>query len=148
MAKLDLDSAYCLLHWYARCAILCITIVEIIAYILMRQYFGIASGPNELCLISELLVDYTTALMGDETWNPDSLHNPNEDIPFNIDYEDPSIEIERFKEILHVVIDTKQSYIDGYIDDLLTMIIEKVKLIKKGIHVIPLICFILFRPVH
>ena len=43
---------------------------------------------------------------------------------------------------------TKQSYINGYINDLLTIIIEELNLMKKGICVIPLICIMLFRQVH
>lgn len=148
MAKHDLDSAYRRLHWHARCALLCITIVGNIAYILTRLCFGIASGPNEWCLISELIVDFATALMEDKTWNPDSLFNPNDDIPLNIEYVDDSIKLEQVKKIIFENINTKSSYIDGYIDDLLTLILEELELLKKGIHVIPLICFILFRPVH
>ena len=45
--KHDLDSAYRRLHWHAKCALLCITIVQNIAYILTRLCFGIASGPSE-----------------------------------------------------------------------------------------------------
>ena len=41
-------------------------------------------------------------------------------------------------------IDIEDSYIDRYIDDLLTLIIEDGILIRKGIHVIQLICYILF----
>ena len=65
-----------------------------------------------------------------------------------ISHEDSTTKIENVKDILCNVIDTKDSYIKGYIDDLLTIILEGAKLIKRGIHVIPLICFILFRSVH
>lgn len=148
MAKHDLDSAYRRLHWHAKCALLCITIVSNIAYILTRLCFGIASGPNEWCLISELIVDFATALLEDDTWNPDDLFNPNENIPSHTEYVDSSVEIEQVKKVIFRNTKTKNSYIDGYIDDLLTLIIEELGLIKKGIHVIPLILFILFRPVH
>ena len=63
MSKYDLDSAYRRLHWYAKCALLCITIINTIAYLLTRLCFGIASGPSEWCLISETIVDFATILM-------------------------------------------------------------------------------------
>ena len=148
MAKHDLDSAYRRLHWHAKCALLCITVVSNIAYILTRLCFGIASGPNEWCLISELMVDFATALIEDSSWDPSELFNPNEDIPTDIDYVDPSIKIENVKNVIFENRKTKKSYIDGYIDDLLTIILEELDLLKRGLHVIPLICLILFRPVH
>ena len=148
MAKHDLDSAYRRLHWHAKCALLCITVVSNIAYILTRLCFGIASGPNEWCLISELMVDFATALIEDNTWDPEELFNPNENIPLDIDYVDSSVKIENVKKVIFENRKTKKSYIDGYIDDLLTIILEELNLLKKGLHVIPLICLILFRPVH
>lgn len=58
MAKHDLDSAYCRLHWHAKCALLCITIIANIAYLLTRLCFAISSGSSEWCLISKTLVDF------------------------------------------------------------------------------------------
>ena len=148
MTKHDLDSAYRRLHWHAKCALLCITVVSNIAYLLTRLCFGIASGPNEWCLISELMVDFATALIGDESWDPDEIYNPNEDIPLDIDYVDSSVKIEKVKNVIFENKRTIKSYIDGYIDDLLTMILEELDLLKRGVHVMPLVCLILFRPVH
>lgn len=148
MAKHDLDSAYRRFHWHAKCALLCMTIVANIAYLLTRLCFGIASGPSEWCLVSETVVDFANALMRDETWDPIDLHNPHEDIPTNIEYSDDSIKLKQVKNIIFNDMDLEDSYIDGYIDDLLTLILETNRLIQRGIHVIPLILYILFRPVH
>ena len=41
-----------------------------------------------------------------------------------------------------------QTYIDGYIDDILTIILDYEHLILRGVHTVPLICYIFFRPVH
>ena len=67
--KHDLDSACRRLHWHTKCALLCITIVQNIAYILKRLCFGIASGPSEWCVMSEILVDYASILLKDKTWD-------------------------------------------------------------------------------
>ena len=45
-------------------------------------------------------------------------------------------------------IDINETYIDGYIDDFLTLIIDDKNLIPRGIHAIPLFLYLVFRPVH
>ena len=109
MAKHDLDSAYRRLHWHARCALLCITVVSNIAYLLTRLCFGIASGPNEWCLVSETIVDFANVLMRDSTWNPNETFNPNEFIPSHIDYVEDSVPIETVKDIIYKNISTEDS---------------------------------------
>ena len=42
----------------------------------------------------------------------------------------------------------KDNHIDGYIDNLLTIILDSPSLIPRGIHVVPLVCYVFFRPVH
>ena len=41
-----------------------------------------------------------------------------------------------------------QTYIDGYINDILTIILDYEHLILRGFRKVPLICYIFFRPVH
>jgi len=100
MAKHDLDSAYCRLHWHAKCALLCITIISNIAYLLTRLCFGISSGPSEWCLISETLVDFATILINDKTWDPKKIYNPKKEIPIHPKYENENIPIKNTKKIL------------------------------------------------
>ncbi len=147
MTKHDLDSAYRRLHWHAKCALLCITIVNSIAYLLTRLCFGIASGPSEWCLISETIVDFASILIADSSWNPKKIFNPKKEISSEIEYLDDSIPLKTTKEILFKV-PTTDSYIDGYIDDMITIIIALNHLIYKAIQVIPLLCLVFFRPVH
>ena len=47
ICKLDLDAAYMRLHVLAAMAVLTITIIRNIAYILLRLPFGVANGPND-----------------------------------------------------------------------------------------------------
>ena len=146
--KHDLDSAYRRLHWHAKCALLCITIVQNLAYILTRLCFGIASGPSEWCVISETIVDYAAILMKDKTWNASELFNPHEDISSKIEYLDDSIKCENTKDIISKNIETTDSYVDGYIDDLLTITLDDPDLVTRGSQAIPLMCHTIFRPVH
>ena len=147
MAKHDLDSAYRRLHWHARCTLLCITIISNIAYLLTRLCFGISSGPSEWCLISETLVDFAAILIKDKTWDPQEFFNPKEEIPTIPNYEDDRIPLKKGKKILFKL-PNEDTYIEGYIDDLLSIILAMESLILRAVHAIPLMCYILFRPVH
>ena len=55
--------------------------------------------------------------------DPKDVFNPNEDIPLDINFEDDSTPIQQSKNILFNFKVTK-SYIGGYIDDLITIIVE------------------------
>ena len=46
MTKLDLDAAYRRLHMLAKMAVLTMTIIKRMAYILMRLPFGEANAPT------------------------------------------------------------------------------------------------------
>ena len=147
LAKHDLDSAYRRLHWKAKIALLSITIVGSLAYILTRLCFGISSGPSEWCLISELIVDFANILILDPTWSTDSLRTSREGIPSSSSYlNDTSAPFKTKKLMYNIEID--QCHIDGYIDDLITIILDTEDLQKRANHVIPLLLHTFFRPVH
>ena len=147
MTKHDLDSAYRRLHWHAKCALLCITIIRSIAYVLTRLCFGIASGPSKWCLISETMVDFASILISNPSWDPKKIFNPKEEIYSKIDYLDDSIPLAKTKEILFKV-PTTDNYINRYIDDMITIILALDHLIHRAIQTIPLLCLVFFRPVH
>ena len=73
LIKIDLDAAYIRLHVRAKMALLMITIIDAIAYVLLRLPFGVANGPNDYLLISEPLFDLTNYIMEDPTFDPKTL---------------------------------------------------------------------------
>ena len=76
ISKLDLDAAYRRLHVLAAMAVMTITIIKKIAYILLRLPFGVANGLNDFCLISEPIIDFTNDILRDKTWSPQAIHSP------------------------------------------------------------------------
>ena len=76
LIKIDLDTAYRRLHVTAEMAILTITIIKKIAYILLRLPFGAANGPNDYSLVSEPIFDITNDILRDPTYDPSQLHSP------------------------------------------------------------------------
>ena len=94
-------------------------------------------GPSEWCVISEVIVDYASILLKDETWNKSKYFNPHKVISTLIEYLDDSIKCENVKDIITKDIENNSSFVCGYIDDLLTLILDKLKLISRGSQAIP-----------
>ena len=67
LTKLDLDAAYRRIHVLAAMAVLTITIIKKIAYILLRLPFGVANGPANYSLVSESIFNLTNKILDDNT---------------------------------------------------------------------------------
>ena len=76
LLKLDSDAAYRRLHVTAAMTVLTITIIQKIAYILLRLPFGVSNEPNDHSVISESIFDLTNDILRDETYDPMELHSP------------------------------------------------------------------------
>ena len=104
-------------------------------------------GPSKWYVISETMIDFTNILINNQLWNCIDIFNPKKEIPLFSTYENEEIPIKEAKEIMFKL-PLEDTYIDGYINDLLTIIIYSNDLILRGIHTVPSLCYILFRPVH
>ena len=71
-----MDAAYRQLHVIAAMAVLTITILKKIAYILLRLPFGVANGPNDFSLLSEPIMDLTNDILRDKEWDPTEIRSP------------------------------------------------------------------------
>ena len=79
ITKLDLGAAYRRIHVTAKMAILAITIIGEIAYILLRLPFGVANGPNDYGYASEPIMDLTNDILRNDSWDPDEIYSPLRD---------------------------------------------------------------------
>ena len=73
MSKVYLDAAYRRLHVHPRWAVTLCSIVDKIAYILLRVPFGVSAGPSRFSTVSEAFFDLIYDLLPDESWNPETL---------------------------------------------------------------------------
>ena len=146
ITKHDFDSAYRRLHWRIEIALLCITIIENIVYFLTRLAFGITSGPSEYSMLSDLMADYANILIHDESRNISDLHSPNQKLFGKILYQDASVQIKKSKK-LSVPVTSSKASVDGYIDDLVTLVLDEPALRERAENAVPLLVHILFRPV-
>ena len=76
MLKIDLDAAYGRLHVTAKMALLTITIIQKIAYVLLHLPFGVANGPNDYSVVSEPIFNLTNDVLRDPSFDPTILHSP------------------------------------------------------------------------
>ena len=130
--KIDLNAAYMRLHITAKMALLTITIIKEIAYILLRLPFGVSNGPNDYSLISEPIMDLTNDILLDPTYDPSEINLPikekfqntaqshNDDIPFGK------------ARPLFVEVPFRFADADGYIDDIISVALGVGNLVAKA----------------
>ena len=147
IVKHDLDAAYRRLHVHPDFAVRCTTILKDTAYLLLRLPFGVSAGPSMYSLISEAIFDLTNDLLMDQAWNPDTLRSPHHDHFQPPQPLDKNIKFGKANK-LHVYVPTRETFCDGYIDDCVTMALNKQILVKKAQNALPLGVHSVMRPVH
>lgn len=145
ISKHDMDSAYRRLHVHPDDAILeCWTWREYIV-VNLRLPFGSAPAASDFSVISDFIADLTQALINDDTWSPDSLQSPmTSQIPL------PSYtagQKTQARPLLHDI-ECPDTYIDVYIDDLITLAMLSHDNINRARNAIPLTLDCIFRPVN
>lgn len=144
-----MDAAYRHLHAALKAAATCITIINDLAYLLLRLPFGSSPALSEFSVVSDVLVDLTTKIANDDTWEPSTLHSDHFDmmnsLPINI--KDDS---EKFGQADELIMDmvNKDIVFDIYIDDLLAAGVDSPKNRQILLHAVTLALSILFRPLN
>ena len=80
VSKTDLDAAYRRMHPIWSLAVMCISIIGSLAYLLLRLPFGAAAAPAEFCVASETVCDVANSLLEDESWDPSHTITPYHDL--------------------------------------------------------------------
>ena len=146
ICKLDLDAAYMRLHVLASMAVLTITIIINIAYILLCLPFGVANGPNNFCLVSEPIIDITNDILRDDTWSPETIQSPlQQHFKPPAQRYDSTTAFGKARK-LFVPVPFYWAVADGYIDDIITIIADHADWITKGQHAAPLAVHTVFCP--
>ena len=128
-------------------AVLTITVITRIAHILTRLPFGVVNGLHDFCLTSEPFIDLTNDIIRDETYDPTVTYSQiqNKLHPPNKRYED--ITLFGIARKLFVPVPFHYVATDGYIDDLITVMLDMNGWVQKGTNAFPLAVHTLFRPV-
>ena len=112
----------------------------------LRLPFGVANGPNDHSIISEPVFDLTNNIMQDETYDPEEIHAP---IQSQLSIPKDDGEEEDFAVARKLIVDVpyRDAVTDGYIDDAITVVVERENWVKKTVNVALLVVHALFRPV-
>ena len=143
--KTDLDAAFRRLHAFLEHAIMCITVVGSMGYILGRCPFGSKKGPGKFCVTSEMVIDLSQEIANKPTWDPSEIKSPHYDkFP---DIEHAFNKEDRFATAMPLLLKIleKRIYIDGFIDDIMIIVIgEDAKRIKRAQGAVPLALHAIF----
>ena len=149
MTKYDLDAAYRRIHVALRFAILCITVIGRIAFLLLRLPFGTTPAADQFCTVSELVTDLAQEITEDKSWNPENLKSdlshliPSPESPKSVP------PLESTPSPLFVPVIAKHISSDVYIDDIITTVLAiNTKTITRGMNAAPLAIHTIFQPVN
>jgi hypothetical protein len=146
MSKTDMDAAYRRIHASMTSAVTCMTVVEDIAYLLVRLPFGSSPAPSIFSIISDTITDVAWDLSLDPTWSTKSLHsnfkfvnNPPTYLPENIPYDQANN--------LSVPLPPRDIVSDNFIDDIFQAGVDINDNIERLKHSVPLALEAFFRPI-
>ena len=131
----------------AAMVVMTITMIEKITYILLRLPFGVANGPNDFCLVSEMVMDLTNDILRNNTWSPKTIHSP-----LQKQFDKPKEQYpdtEKYSEArpLLIYVPFHPAVADGYIDDVITVMLDEEDWVEKGQNAAPLAVHTTFRPI-
>ena len=124
---------------------MCITVVGSRGYILGRCPFGTNKGPGKFCMTSEMVIDLSQEIADEPTWDPSEIKLPHYNkfpaIKNAFNRED------KFATVMPLLLKIleKRIYIDGFINDIMTIVVrEDAKMIKRAQGAVPLALHAMF----
>ena len=116
-----------------------------LSFLYLRLLFGTTPEPAEYNTIVEAAIDLGKDLLADTSWDTTNLHSPHRHLLPRKDYlltSDPLLKAD----FLTVNIEAKDSSIDGFIDDILTITIDDQWCVERAKNAALLIIHTIFRP--
>ena len=143
--KYDLDSAYRRMHVKFEHSLLECWKWNDLMFVNSRLPFGYEKACENFSHLTDMVVDLAQQLEGDDTWDPSLLHS---DLVAQV----PKPEYEKGEKAparpLQDTIECPDSYQDGYIDDLIGIVVANDEILMDKVkHAVPLILSCLFRPI-
>lgn len=146
MSKFDLDAAYRRLRSHPLHAVRAITIIDNLAYLLLRLPFGESAGPVVYSTVSEMIFDLCNDLATDPTWDYTTLHSPQSD---KLEPPAPNDDSVPFEHVIPLLVDVPVHEIsfDGYIDDIIAIALDHLGNVRKSQETVPLAVHSAYRPI-
>ena len=144
MNKTDMDAAYRRIHTNMQAAVTCITIIDTLAYLLVRLPFGSGPAPSIFSTVSDTAADIAQDLAVEPSWEPKALHSH-----FNLDFnpitEDETVPFAQADE-LEMALPPRDICTDNFIDDLFQACVDINDNADRIKHAVPLVLDAMFKP--
>ena len=144
MNKTDMDAAYRRIHTNMQAAVTCITIIDELAYLLVRLPFGSGPAPSIFSTVSDTAADTAQDLAMDTSWDPNELHSH-----FQLDFA-PCVEPTEIPfapaDTLAMTLPPRDICTDNFIDDLFQACVHTGDNAERIKHAVPLILDTMFKP--
>ena len=145
IGKTYLDAAYQRVHKNAQIADTCIKIVGKPAFLCLRLPFGNTPAPSEYTIISEAETDLGNNLLADTSRDAKNLQSPHQKLLPREGYLPASDPLVKEDHIV-VNIEAKDSSMYGFIDEIITITIDNLRLVECTKNTALLIIYTIFRP--
>ena len=124
IGKTDLGAAYCHVHANAQISATCIAVSVKLAFLFLSLPFGTTHPPAEYTTTSEAEIDLENDLLSDTSCDATNLQLPHQHLIPREDYLPASEPLFKSDQIV-LNINEKEASMDRFIDDIITINIDK-----------------------
>mmetsp|Transcript_10344 Transcript_10344/g.15391 ORF Transcript_10344/g.15391 Transcript_10344/m.15391 type:complete len:326 (+) Transcript_10344:2871-3848(+) len=143
--KADMTKTYRRCHVWGHIAAACMVLVSSLIFILHWIPFGATLAPLEFCLCSKLAFDLANDLILNKYCNPEETNDPSEDLIPEKDSLRGHLSFEKALELGVEMLPQPDTTVDGYINDVHTVVIDDEKIFKRTKVTLPLALGLLLR---
>ena len=147
IGKIDLDAAYRWIYANATIASTCIAIVDELAFLCLSLPFGTTPAPEEYTTVSEAAIDLGNDILWGESWDTDDRNSSHRSLLPQEEKQKSEIHLAK-ADPLAVDITVTEASIDGFIDDIITIMVDDKQWIHHAKSAALLVIYTLFRPLQ
>ena len=142
-----MDAAYRRIDANTKTVLICIAIVDELAFICLMLPFGTTPVPTEYMTISEAEMDLGNDLLQDQSWDTDDLNSPHQALLQQNKKQQSASHLETAYP-LEVEITATEASMDGFIDYIITIIVDDEHCIDRTTITALLVIYTLFQPLQ
>lgn len=146
IAKFDYSDAYRRIPYSAEAAKQQILIVDNIAFLMLRMTFGGSANPPTWCSFSEMVTDLANEIVLAENWDTTQVFSPLRSTPPQAKVLDNDIPFGAAEDMVFDIPLRGTIRTDGFIDDLINVILDTEENRVKGSLTVPLSVHVTSRP--
>ena len=147
IGKTELDAAYHQIHANAKTVSTCIAIVDKLSFLCLWLPFGNTPTPADYTTIRKVAIDLGKYLLRYESWDTTCLNSPHSNLPPEEGKTQSEDHLEK-ADSLAVNINSKETSMDGFIDDIIIITVHDKYWIEHAKRAALLVIRTLFGPLQ